>query len=313
VIAMRDTASSAVAGPGPARADPRAKLFDRVVVAHDGSASAEDALSLALRLRDPAGAHLVLACMLASRPWHRPGRPSSAAAEDEARAMLADARTRIPAGIPVAVRVSPSSSPARGLTELAETERADLIVVGSAKGAAPDGRIGLARTAGRLLAGAPCAVAVAPPGLRETGPFHHIGVALDGSPEAAAALQAGYVIAQSRGSAVTLFSALGDGMDASRDDALLARRAIQERLDAAADAAPEGVNPRTFFLHGAAGPKIAEACDGVVDLLICGSRSYGPVQRALLGSVSEELIARARHPVLVIPRQPEKAPTSDPT
>ena len=168
--------------------------------------------------------------------------------------MLAEARARIPAGIPVAVRVPAASSPARGLTELAETEHADLIVVGSAKGAADDGRIGLARTAGRLLAGAPCAVAVAPPGLRETGPFHHVGVAVDGSPEAAAALQAGYAIARGR---------------RQRRDALLGarrrhgpRRAttrctrgsrIQERLDAAADAAPAGVNPRTVFLHGAAG------------------------------------------------------------
>ena len=278
-------------------------MFDRIIVAYDGSPSAEDALALALRLRDPAGGRLVLACVLASRPWHSPRRPSSPAAEDEAREILTEARVRVPAGIPVAVRVAASSSPARGLTELAETERADLIVSGSAKGA-DDGRIGLARTAGRLLAGAPCAVAVAPPGLRETGPFHHVGVAVDGSPEADAALRTGYAIARNDGSAVTLLSALDDVANASQDDALIARRAIQERLDAAADSAPGGVNPRTLFLHGAAGPKIAEACDGVVDLLICGSRSYGPVQRALLGSVSEELISRARHPVLVIPRQP---------
>ena len=309
---MRDTASSAVAGPGPEGAVPAAKLFDRVVVAYDGSASAEDALSLALRLCDPAEGHLLLTCVLASRPWHRPGRPSSAAAEDEAKAMLAEARARIPAGIPVAVRVTASASPARGLTELAETQHADLIVVGSAKGAADDGRIGLARTAGRLLAGAPCAVAVAPPALRETGPFHHVGIAVDGSAEAAAALQAGYVIARGNGSAVTLFSAMDEVTDPGRDDVLHARLAIQQRLDAAAESAPSGVNPRVVFLHGSPGPKIAEACDGVVDLLICGSRSYGPVQRALLGSVSEELIARARHPVLVIPRQPGKAPAIDP-
>jgi nucleotide-binding universal stress UspA family protein len=185
-------------------------------------------------------------------------------------------------------------------------------VVGSAKGAAGGGRIGLARTAGRLLAGAPCAVAVAAPGLRETGPFHHVGVAVDGSAEAAAALQAGYVIARGNGSAVTLFSALDEVNDPGRDDLLHVRLAIQERLDAAADSAPPGVNPRIVLLHGRAGSKIADACDGVVDLLICGSRSYGPVQRALLGSVSEELIARARHPVLVIPRQAEKAPAGDP-
>lgn len=288
-------------GAGPAGDAPPGRLFRRVVVAYDGSASAQDALALAQRLRDPGDGSLVLACVVASRPWHLPGRRSSVAAEVEAEEMLAEARAGLPAGIPVAVRVPASPSPARGLTELAETEHADLIVVGSAKGA-QDGLIGLARTAGRLLAGAPCAVAVAPPGLRDTGPFHHVGIAVDGSAEAAAALQAAYVIARGSRSAVTLFSALDEAMDVTGDDAHLARRAIQERLDAAADAAPKGVNPRTVFLHGPAGREIAEACDGVVDLLVTGSRAYGPVQRALLGSVSEELIARARHPVLVIPR-----------
>jgi nucleotide-binding universal stress UspA family protein len=108
---MRDTATSAVAGPLLEGSGLPAKLFDRVVVAYDGSASAEDALSLALRLRDPADGHLLLACVLASRPWHRPGRPSSAAAEDEAKAMLAEARAQLPAGIPVAVRATASTSP----------------------------------------------------------------------------------------------------------------------------------------------------------------------------------------------------------
>jgi nucleotide-binding universal stress UspA family protein len=281
-----------------------AKLFRRIVVAYDGSTSAEDALCLALRLREPSDGRVMLACVVPSRSWHLPGRASTCeSATAEAEAMLAEARTKIQAGVPVVIRAPAAASPARGVTEVAETEHADLIVIGSAKGAA-DGRIGLARTAGRLLAGAPCAVAVAPPGLRESGPFHHVGVALDGSAEAAAALQAAYVVARQSGSAVSLFSALDETIDPSPDDALHARLAIQERLDSAADSAPAGVNPRTVLLHGAAGREIAGACDGVVDLLITGSRSYGPVQRALLGSVSEELIARARHPVLVIPRQP---------
>lgn len=289
-------------GQTPVAVPDRAARFRRVVVAYDGSPSAEDALSLALRLRDGDAGRLVLAGVVPSRPWHLPGHPSPSQSAAEAESMLAEARTRVQAGVPVAVRAPAASSPARGLTELAEREGADLIAIGSAKGAA-DGRIGLARTAGRLLSGAPCAVAVAPPGLRETGPFHHVAIAVDGSPEATAALRAGYEIARAHGSAVTLFSALDQGMNQSHDDALHARLAIQERLDSMADSAPAGLNPRTVLVRGNAGREIADACDGVVDLLICGSRSYGPVQRALIGSVSEELIARARHPVLVIPRQ----------
>jgi nucleotide-binding universal stress UspA family protein len=273
--------------------------YRRIVVAYDGSRSAQDALALALRLRDDAGT-VVLACVVPSRPWH------SAASDEAVRdalEMLADVQRELPAGIPVVERAPVAASAARGLTELAEAEGADLIAIGSAVGAS-GGRIGLARTAGRLLQGAPCAVAVAPPGARDSGPFRHVGVAVDGSAEAAAALAVGYAIARPSGSAMTLYSAIDQTSEAAALDAPNTRLAAQERLDSAADAAPPGVNPQTTLLYGPPGRVIGEACDGVVDLLIAGSRGYGPIQRALLGSVSEELIAHASHPVLIIPRQP---------
>lgn len=273
-------------------------LFDRVLVAYDGSGAAADALALALRLLEPDGT-VVLACVVEQRGWHLPGHIAAAErAVEDADAMLAEARAAIPSRIRVRLRTPVASSAARGLTELAEAEDAELIAIGSAHGAATGGRIGLARTAGRLLQGGPCAVAVAPPGDRGTGPFRHVGVAYDGSPEAAAALAAAFAIARVPRSAMTLYSVL-DPLD---DKDSRTRVLLGERLDAAADLAPAGVNPRTELLRGAPGVAIAAAADGVVDLLVCGSRGYGPVQRALLGSVSEELIARSRQPVLVIPR-----------
>ena len=277
--------------------------FRRVVVAYDGSASAEDALELSRRLCDPAGGALLLVFVVPDRGLHRYARRSMASAEEDARATLADVRTTIPPGLHVGLRTPRASSPARGMTELAEQEHADLLVVGSAKGAAGD-RIGLARTAGRLLQGAPCAVAVAPPGLRETGPFRHIGVAYDGSAEAEKAVRIGFAIAQRDHSATTLYSVLDELVERPEEGRRRLRIELQEKLDRIADSAPGGVNPGTVLLHGPAGKAIADACDGVVDLLVVGSRGYGPIQRALLGSVSEELIARARHPMLVIPRQP---------
>jgi nucleotide-binding universal stress UspA family protein len=71
--------------------------------------------------------------------------------------MLARARAHVPAGVTVRLRSPQSASPARGLTELAEREGADLVVVGSSRRGAA-GRINLERTAGRLLQGGPCAV-----------------------------------------------------------------------------------------------------------------------------------------------------------
>jgi nucleotide-binding universal stress UspA family protein len=39
-----------------------------------------------------------------------------------------------------------------------------------------------------------------------------------------------------------------------------------------------------------------------LDLLVCGSRGYGPVRAVLLGSVSRQLVTESRCPVVVLPR-----------
>ena len=39
-----------------------------------------------------------------------------------------------------------------------------------------------------------------------------------------------------------------------------------------------------------------------LDLLVVGSRGYGPVRHALLGSVTQKLMKAAACPVLVVPR-----------
>ena len=129
-------------------------MFRRIIVAYDGSDRAQDALALALRLRDPDEGELTLACAISERPW-LPGRPRSVseAVSDETELMLAAGRRNVPAAIRVSLRVPVASSPARALTELAEDEQADLIIVGSSR-RSPAGHVWLERTAGRLLQGA---------------------------------------------------------------------------------------------------------------------------------------------------------------
>jgi CBS domain-containing protein/nucleotide-binding universal stress UspA family protein len=123
--------------------------FRRVIVAFDGSPQGEDALALALRLCDRSEGVLTLACVVNGQRWH------------------------------VGPEVRRPDAP---VPELAESEDADLIVVGSSAHAEA-GRVRLERTAGRLLQVAPCAVAIAPGGLRESDDFPHVAVAGDDSPE----------------------------------------------------------------------------------------------------------------------------------
>ncbi len=291
--------------------------FHRVIVAFDGSHESEAALALALRLRDPIDGVLTLACVVTGQRWHVGPhiRRTDAPVPEEIAFMFADARaTMIPPGVHVRQRAPVAPSPARGLTELAERDDADLIVVGSSRHGEAS-CIRLERTAGRLLQGAPCAVAIAPGESGGTEDFRHVGIAFDGSPEARAALDAGYEIAARCGAAVTLLWALPVHGDPVRREA---RLQADEALDAAAEAAPTGVNPRTLLLHGEPGDVIRRACDGIVDLLVTGSRGYGPMHRALLGSVSETLTEGSPHPVLVLPRRPapdagEPVPTLEAT
>jgi nucleotide-binding universal stress UspA family protein len=52
-----------------------------------------------------------------------------------------------------------------------------------------------------------------------------------------------------------------------------------------------------------------EAHEGL-DLLVLGSRGFGPLRRVLLGSVSSQLVRLAPCPVLVVPRSVDFDPTA---
>jgi nucleotide-binding universal stress UspA family protein len=72
------------------------------------------------------------------------------------------------------------------------------------------------------------------------------------------------------------------------------QRAAQERLDAL-----DGVEGRA--VSGLAGEELS-AFSGEVDLLVTGSRGFGPVKRLILGSTSAHMVRHARCPLIVIPR-----------
>ncbi len=56
------------------------------------------------------------------------------------------------------------------------------------------------------------------------------------------------------------------------------------------------------MLEGDVVGELAALDERDVDLLVCGSRGYGPARRVLLGGVSTALVRRAAAPVMVVPR-----------
>jgi nucleotide-binding universal stress UspA family protein len=73
-------------------------------------------------------------------------------------------------------------------------------------------------------------------------------------------------------------------------------------LDEAMADLPSGVEATAQILPGSPVDVLAELDDDDVDLLVCGSRGYGPVRHVLLGGVSSRLVRRGASPVLVVPR-----------
>jgi len=77
-------------------------------------------------------------------------------------------------------------------------------------------------------------------------------------------------------------------------------------------ALPEGVEAGEELLEGDTVEALAALDEHEIDLLVCGSRAYGPVRRVLLGGVLRRLIRRAACPVLHLTRRPRSLPARRP-
>jgi nucleotide-binding universal stress UspA family protein len=88
-------------------------------------------------------------------------------------------------------------------------------------------------------------------------------------------------------------------------------RSDLERELAAAIAGYEGP-VETDVLDGDAAKTLAEASEEA-DILVMGSRGHGPLQAALLGGVSHDVVRHAACPVVIHPRSAVGQPTSEPS
>jgi nucleotide-binding universal stress UspA family protein len=76
----------------------------------------------------------------------------------------------------------------------------------------------------------------------------------------------------------------------------------RQSLDAAVAGLPADVRATGRLLDGPTVDALADLTLDETDLLVCGSRGYGPTRRVLLGGVSSRVLRHARVPVLVVPR-----------
>jgi nucleotide-binding universal stress UspA family protein len=186
-----------------------------------------------------------------------------------------------------------STSAARALHEAAESEDAGLIVVGAA-GRGAEAHVAGSATADRLMHGAPCPVASVPRSWGGDSAIATIAVAFVDGGEARAALRGAWALARRARAALRVVTVVRDGDPEGR-------RRAEEELRAVADGLGGDVPVDVAALAGDPVDELIRLSDEV-DVLVCGSRGYGPLRAVMLGSVSRRVVARAHCPVIAVPR-----------
>jgi nucleotide-binding universal stress UspA family protein len=288
-------------------------MFNEIVVGVGEEPSGRDAIALGWSLIAQGG-RLTVAHVLTTAPYVYRGASARYAAarqsqamdrseEERARSMLehvAEEACLAEAGHEFTLRVVQSATVGQGLHELGEVERADLLVVGSSHNGLL-GRVLIGDDTRAALNGAPCAVAIAPAGFSEQrAPFREIGVGYDGSAEGTYALEVARGLATALGVRLSAFTAVSMPISAFGPGSRPASGAIVSRVRDARERieALGGVEA-----HAAYGDAVEELTlySASLDLLVVGSRGYGPIGRLIHGSTSAQLARTARCALLVVP------------
>jgi nucleotide-binding universal stress UspA family protein len=292
------------------------QAFGEIVVGYDATSTSRDALALASVLAEVTGAELLVTRIyhVPFSEWRLP--PEAEQLRDDlaadAAADVEEARSYIAGDLNVRFCAYEAPSAVEGLHNFAESESADLIVVGTThRGTRARATIG--GVAERLLHGAPCAVAVAPPELagEEGRGLRTIGVGYDASPESRQALDAASALAVMANATVHVIGIFehapnhsygyGSMIAAYPNLELDAKAAFETDVREAADSLPDELRALVVLELGLAADVIRERAERL-DLLVVGSRGYGPLRRVLLGSVAAQLAHTSPCPLLVTPR-----------
>jgi nucleotide-binding universal stress UspA family protein len=295
----------------------------RTLVGIDGGTHREDALALATQLAAIGPVHdLTVVHVYPWSPWSENlGNAYELTIREDAERLLEEARASLGDRACRTLAVA-DVKPARALHRLAVELDAQVIVAGSCH----RGRVGRTVLGGigdRIVHGAPRPVAIAPRGYAgHAGSLRHIGVAFDGSPEAQAAAGWGREAALNVGGDLLLMGVLeaapyggtyAGAVGYGNMEVVRSMRVAQARvLEGLAADMPE-VGARCRLLEGPVATALADAAHDL-DLLVAGSRGYGPVGALLLGAVSRVLAHEAPCPLVLLPRTAvgEDAPAAPP-
>ena len=281
-------------------------MFKNILVGLDRHGGGRDAIALSKKLL-AGGGQLTLAHVYCAEALTWLGSPTEQQLERVAE-LLEQARKE--AGVQAVLRSHESPSVGRGLHELCEATNPDLLVVGSSRLSLLD-RVLLGDDTHAALNGAPCAIAIAPAGYAERpAAIREIGVAYTGSPESEHALAVARTLAGEHHAKLSAFEAVSLPGYALVGGGTPVADAINRLVEDAREriAALGGVEAHASYGVPAEELSLYSAS---LDLLVVGSRGYGPLGRLVHGSISQQLARTVRCPLLVLTRAARAAEGPD--
>ncbi|HTX30387.1 MAG TPA: universal stress protein [Solirubrobacteraceae bacterium] len=286
-------------------------MLSHITAGLDGFPEGEDAAALGHTLAEVTGAELMLVAVNPEPLLFLPVGVPWKELRKEAHAMLHRARAEFAPQARTVVETD--FSVPRALHRVLRRVRGDLLVMGSSRHG-PEGRVRIGQHTRQLLCQFECPLAIAPRGFakrKQTG-LSQIGVGFDDDPESQAALEFAASLAVAAGAELEVDAVVDDrppllGWTAGWRhggtdwDETVEAAVEKRRLDTEAAARATGVSGRVEIKRGQPAQALLELSQKV-DLLIVGSRRWGPVSRVLLGSTGEALLHDAACPVVVVPR-----------
>lgn len=287
--------------------------ISRIAVGVDGYPEGRDAVVVAATLARATNAELLL---VAVHPYPLVVLPEEAnwkSLERQAASLLRETRDSLAPDARIVVETGLSVP--RALECVVAREHCDLLVVGSSRHGLED-RVRIGKRTRQLLGDFTCPLAIAPRGThaKASTELRRIGVGFDGGGESDAALALAGSIARPVGAELRLCGVIDDrvpppgwsALDIHNIDRQCLEEVVQGEMDALHARALKGAKATGAGVHaevlrGRPADALLKLSE-TVDLLVIGSRHWGPVARLVLGSTGEALAHDSACPLLVVPR-----------
>lgn len=284
-----------------------------LVIGYDGAPGGADALALGLGWSRQLSVRAVIVTVYPGPAPIGPGRVDVEWVADrrrEAERLLDEALTVSSPAASVEFKAVGSGSASHGLHDVAEELGASLIVLGSQT----ERRLLATSTGERVIAGAPCPVAMPPRGWRDRAlhDLGRIGVAFVPTPDGREALRVGAMLALRIGARLHVVTVVAGpaevmsyriGEDVDRMYVTAAKEAFEHSIEQAISELASDVEAIGEVVVGDDPVEtLAGMANSSFDALFMGSRGYGPMRRVLLGGVASRLLRRLDIPAVIVPR-----------